>query len=94
MPGTARPARRNDRAITRLLVGAAVVFGCGALGAAPAGADPSPFGTLSSACNQTAPGGRDALLQGIRRGIADWPVGGPHTSARTTCGASPAPTTG
>ncbi|WP_231990131.1 hypothetical protein [Mycobacterium sp. 852002-51971_SCH5477799-a] len=86
--------RRNDRAITRLLVGVAVILGCAALGATPAGADPSPFNTLSSSCNQTAPAGRDALLQGIRHGIADWTPGGPHTSARTTCGPSPTPTTG
>jgi hypothetical protein len=94
MLGTARPARRHDRAISRLLVAAAVVFGCGALAAAPAGADPSPYNTLSSSCNQTAPWGRDALLQGIRRGIADWSLGGLHTSARTTCGANPTSTTG
>jgi hypothetical protein len=80
--------------ITRLLVGAAVAVGCAALGAAPARADPNPFNTLSSSCNQTAPGGRDALLQGIRGGIADWPMGATHTSARTACGANPAPTTG
>ncbi|WP_253189003.1 hypothetical protein [Mycobacterium colombiense] len=85
--------RRNDRAIARLLVSAAVVFGPGVV-AAPAAADPSPFHTLSSSCNQTAPGGRDALLQGIRRGISDWSAGAPHTSARTTCGANPPPTTG
>lgn len=94
MFGAARPVRRNDRAIARILVSAALVFGPGALGAAPAGADPSPFNTLSSSCNQTAPGGRDALLQGIRRGISDWSAGAPHTSARTTCGANPTPTTG
>ncbi|GAB1811212.1 hypothetical protein MUNTM_02490 [Mycobacterium sp. MUNTM1] len=70
------------------------MFGSGVLGAAPAGADPSPFNTLSSSCNQSAPAGRDALLQGIRRGIADWSPGAPHTSARTTCGPNPAPTTG
>jgi hypothetical protein len=80
--------------ITRLLVGAAVVIGCAALGAAPARADPNPFNTLSSSCNQTAPAGRDALLQGIRRGIADWSAGASHTSGRTTCGANPSPTTG
>ncbi|WP_231124294.1 hypothetical protein [Mycobacterium colombiense] len=85
--------RRNDRAIARILVSAAVVFGSGVL-AAPAGADPNPFNTLSSSCNQTAPGGRDALLQGIRRGISDWSAAAPHTSARTTCGANPTPTTG
>ncbi|MGV0043622.1 hypothetical protein ACRU43_25880 [Mycobacterium colombiense] len=86
--------RRIDRAIARMLVSAAVMVGSGVLAAAPAGADPSPFSTLSSSCNQTAPAGRDALLQGIRRGIADWSPGAPQTSARTTCGANPAPTAG
>lgn len=94
MFGTAHPVRRNDRAIARILVSAAVVIGSGVLGVAPAGADPSPFSTLSSSCNQTAPAGRDALLQGIRQGIADWSPGAPHTSARTTCGANPPPATG
>ncbi|WP_250160660.1 hypothetical protein [Mycobacterium senriense] len=85
--------RRNDRAVARILVSAAVVFGSAVL-AAPAGADPSPFNTLSSSCNQTAPAGRDALLQGIRRGIADWSPGAPHTPARAACGANPTPATG
>ncbi|ORB06525.1 hypothetical protein BST30_10575 [Mycobacterium mantenii] len=78
----------------RILISTAVAFGFGVLVAAPAAADPSPFNTLSSSCNQTAPSGRDALVQGIRRAIADWPPGGPHPSSRTTCGASPTPTTG
>ncbi|OBB79009.1 hypothetical protein A5760_21560 [Mycobacterium colombiense] len=80
--------------MARILVSAAVMVGCGVLGAAPAGADPSPFNTLSSSCNQTAPAGRDALLEGIRRGIADWSAGAPHTPARTACGVNPPPTTG
>ncbi|OBC00774.1 hypothetical protein A5782_21010 [Mycobacterium sp. 852002-40037_SCH5390672] len=80
--------------MTRILVSAAVVFGPCVLAAAPAGADPNPFSTLSSSCNETAPAGRDALLQGIRRGISDWSPGAPHTYARTTCGATPTPTTG
>lgn len=72
-----------------MLVSAAVMFGPAILVAAPAGADPSPFNTLSSSCNDTAPAGRDALIQGIRRGIADWSPGAPHTSARTSCAAQP-----
>ncbi|MDM4141260.1 MULTISPECIES: hypothetical protein [Mycobacterium] len=94
MSGTARSSRRRDRVTTRLLVSAAVLFGTGVLVAAPAGADPSPFGTLSSSCNETAPAGRDALIQGIRRGITDWSPGAPHTSARTTCAAQPPAKTG
>lgn len=77
-----------------MLAAAAVVFGCVGLGVAQAGADPSPFNTLSSSCNQTAPVDRDALLSGIRRGIADWSPGAPHASASATCGANPASTTG
>ncbi|ORA12914.1 hypothetical protein BST14_16145 [Mycobacterium arosiense ATCC BAA-1401 = DSM 45069] len=78
--------------MTRVLVSAAVLLGPGVLVAAPAGADPSPFSTLRSSCNQTAPAGRDALIQGIRRGISDWSPGAPRTSARTTCAAQPVPT--
>jgi hypothetical protein len=92
MFGTARSSRRPDRVITRVLVSAAVLVGPAVVAAAPAGADPSPFSTLHSSCNDTAPAGRDALLQGIRRGIADWSTGAPHTSARTTCAARPTPT--
>lgn len=92
MFGTARSWRRDDRVLTRVLVSAAVLVGPAVLVAAPAGADPSPFGTLHSSCNATAPAGQDALIQGIRRGISDWSPGAPRTSARSTCAAQPAPT--
>lgn len=85
MLGTARRARRNGRAIAALLVGAAIAFGSGA----PAGADPSPFSTLSSGCQDKGPADRDALMRGIRHGIADWPAPTTHTSARTTCDVHP-----
>lgn len=75
-----------------MLVSAVVVFGPAVLASAPAGADPNPFGTLSSSCHDTA--GRDALIQGIRRGISDWSAIGPRTSAHTTCSAQPPPSAG
>lgn len=89
MLGTARRARRNGRAIAALLVGAAIAFGSGAPGAAPAGADPSPFSTLSSGCQDKGPADRDALVRGIRHGIADWPAPTAHMSTRTTCDVHP-----
>lgn len=89
MSGTARRARRHDRAITALLVSAAVALGSGAPGAAPAGADPNPYGTLGSGCQQKAPADKDAIIQGIRRGLAEWPAPAAHTSARTTCDVRP-----
>ncbi|OBI98319.1 hypothetical protein A5625_05120 [Mycobacterium sp. 1465703.0] len=78
----------------RILVIAAVGFVSPVVGSAPAGADPSPFNTLSSSCHDTASGGRDALIQGIRRGISDWSAIGPRTSAHTRCGPDPARTAG
>lgn len=92
MFGTARASRRHARVTAGLLVSAAVLLGPSALVAAPAGADPNPFSTLSSSCNETAQADRDALIQGIRRGISDWSPGAPRTSARTTCAARPTPT--
>ncbi|WP_145013894.1 hypothetical protein [Mycobacterium marseillense] len=89
MSGTARRTHRHDRALTALLVSAAVALGSGAPGAAPAGADPNPYGTLSSGCQQKAPADRDAIIQGIRRGLSQWPAPAPHTSARTTCDVRP-----
>ncbi len=77
-----------------MLLVAVLAFGSGVLGAAPAAADPSPFNTLSSSCNETASASGDAIIQGIRRGISDWPANAPHTAARITCGAGPAPTPG
>lgn len=89
MLGTARRARRYGRAITAILVGAAIAFGAGAPGAAPAGADPSPFSALSSGCQDKGPADRDALIRGIRHGIAGWPAPTAHTSARTACDVHP-----
>lgn len=94
MSDTARLLRGNDRLITRAVAAAAIAFGAAVPAAAPALADPSPFNTLSSACNETAPTGRDALIRGIHRGLSDWPPSGPHASSRSTCAATPSPTTG
>lgn len=85
MSGTARRARRGGRAITAILVSVAAVFGAGA----PAGADPNPFSALSSGCQDKGPADRDALLRGIRHGIAGGPAPTAHTSARTACDVHP-----
>ncbi|WP_245854188.1 hypothetical protein [Mycobacterium timonense] len=77
-----------------MLGAAGVAGGSGGRGAAPAGADPRPVGTRSSSCRDPAAAGRAALIRGIHRGVADWPVSAPHTSARTTCPAGPTPATG
>jgi hypothetical protein len=83
MFGTTRFARRNDRVITRWLIGLAIAFGVGfvsgtvsgVLEAAPAGADPSPFNTLSCSCQESAPPGsparRDEITRGLRQGLSD-----------------------
>lgn len=84
MFGTTRRVRRNDRAIARTLLSVVIAFGsccaAGFPGAAPAGADPTPFTTLSSSCPGTAPAGspasRELMTQGIRRGISDWSARG------------------
>ncbi|HTX96042.1 MAG TPA: hypothetical protein VME67_14960 [Mycobacterium sp.] len=58
----------------RIVVSAAIAVACGVGRAPPAGADPNPYGTLSSCCGQTAPAGSpvrtDAIDRGIRDGLA------------------------
>ncbi|MGD1237657.1 hypothetical protein [Mycobacterium seoulense] len=77
MSGTARLARRN-RATTRMLAYLAIVLGFGLVGAAPAGADPSPFNTLSCGCPETAPAGSAARKDEITRGLRLGELGGPQ----------------
>lgn len=74
--------------IAKILIGAAVSLGIGVMGAAPAGADPSAFGTLTCGCQTKAPAGspmrRDEITRGIRQSLADWSPGPPRQlSART-----------
>jgi hypothetical protein len=64
--------------IPKLLVGAAIVFGCCLAGAATASADPNssetqpdPFGSLTCSCQQTAPASGPVLREEIDRGIRD-----------------------
>lgn len=78
MSGTARLARRNNRATRRILAYLAVIVGSGLVGAAPAGADPSPFNTLSCSCPETAPAGSTARKDEIARGIRLGELGGPQ----------------
>lgn len=82
MSGTARLARRTNRATTRILAFLAIVTGLGLVGAAPAGADTSPFNTLSCSCPETAPAGSparsDEIKRGIRQGELGWSQGPPH----------------
>ncbi|BBZ69052.1 hypothetical protein [Mycobacterium paraseoulense] len=84
MSGTARPARRNNRLTVRTLAYLAIVLGSGLAGAAPAGADPSPFNTLSCSCPEAAPAGsaarNDEITRGIRRGELGWPQRAPQDS--------------
>ena len=66
--------------ITKISVSAAIVLGFGVVGAAPAGADPDPFGGLGCSCHVTAPAGGPLLRQELDRGIRDGlraPVGTP-----------------
>lgn len=61
--------------INKILFGAAIVLGAAVGIAAPAGAEPSPFGTLGCACQPppTAPGGKAPAMnptdQGIQNGL-------------------------
>lgn len=76
--------------IAKILTGAAMMVtavGIGVMGAAPAGADPSAFGTLTCGCQPKAPAGsairRDEITRGIRQSLADWsPVPPRQLSAR------------
>lgn len=61
--------------IKKILFGAALAFSVAVGVAAPAGADPSPFGTLGCSCQPPAavPGGKapatDQMDQGIQNGL-------------------------
>jgi hypothetical protein len=61
--------------IRKVLIGAAIALGAAAGSAAPASADPSPFGTLGCSCQPPAavPGGQapatDQVIQGIQNGL-------------------------
>ncbi|OBB65526.1 MULTISPECIES: hypothetical protein [unclassified Mycobacterium] len=85
MSGTARPAGHKNRATTRMLVYAAIAVGLGLVAAGPAGADPSPFSTLSCGCPETAPAGSpargDEITRGIRAGELGWAQPTPRYSA-------------
>ena len=67
--------------ITKMIVGAVIVLGSGAVAAAPASADPNPssthlnpFGSLTFSCQSTAPASgaalRDQIDRGIRNGLS------------------------
>ncbi|OBH91711.1 hypothetical protein A5678_10565 [Mycobacterium sp. E2733] len=60
-----------------MLVSVAIVVGSGLVAAAPAGADPSPFSTLSCSCPETAPAGSPARSDEITQGIRAGELGGP-----------------
>lgn len=71
--------------IIKVLVSAAIAIG--SVGeAAPASADPSPFGTLSCSCQDTAPAGSPALGEetdrGLRKGLSAWLPGHQAEPAR------------
>lgn len=55
--------------IAKILVSAAITLGFLVGFAASASADPSPFGTLSCNCRETAPAGSQVLTDKIDRGI-------------------------
>jgi hypothetical protein len=61
--------------ITKILFGAAIAFAAAAGVASPAGADPSPFGTLGCSCSApaTAPDAKapvtDQMHQGLKNGL-------------------------
>jgi hypothetical protein len=68
--------------ISKLLIGAAIAFSAAVGIATPAGADPSPFGTLGCSCKPpvSVPDGKapalDPMDQGIQNGL-----GSLHTTA-------------
>ena len=76
--------------IVRILVSVAIALGAGVTGAAPTGADPSPFDTLSCDCPQKAPPGsqarRDAIRQGLRAGMSSWSPGPKPNPTQATGG--------
>ena len=81
-PQTAQVAgHRRHRLIMKLLTGFPIAVGCCVAGAAPVGADPNPFSTLSCSCRQTAPVGsadpREEIDRGIQEGLSAWIPGLP-----------------
>jgi len=64
--------------IAKIVVGSAIALGAVVGCAASASADPSPFGTLSCSCPETAPAGSPVLIekidQGIQQGLSGLPV--------------------
>jgi hypothetical protein len=65
----------SPRVISKILVSAAIALAAWIGGAAPASADPNPFGVLSCSCRTTTttdslpPG--DGMNQAIQHGISD-----------------------
>lgn len=61
-----------NHVIGKMLAGTAMAVGFCAGGAAPAGADPNPFGTLDCSCQEAAPADsppvRDEIDRGLREG--------------------------
>jgi hypothetical protein len=81
-PQMTRAARhRRHQLIMKILVGFAIALGCCVAEAAPASADPNPFGTLSCSCRGTAPAdGADPseeIRRGLREGLSAWLPGLP-----------------
>jgi len=62
---------QHYQVITKIMVGAAITLGFCVVGAAPASADPNPFGGLRCSCRETAPAGSPALMAEIDRGIQE-----------------------
>ena len=67
--------------VSKILVSAALAVGAAVAVAAPAGADPSVFSTLSCSCAETVSDGKapaaDQVKQGLRAGLSDLPAGQP-----------------
>jgi hypothetical protein len=82
---------QHHQVITKILVGAAVLFGSYVGGVAPASADPNsidtapnPYGGLTCSCRETAPPGspavRDEIERGLREGHSAWLPGVPPST--------------
>jgi len=68
----------STRAITKILVGAAIALSAGLAAAAPVaagpdatGTDQNTYGTLGCNCRETAPAGSPQLSEEISRGIRE-----------------------
>lgn len=72
---------QHYRVITKMIVSGAVAIGSCLVGAAPAGADPDPYGGLHCSCQETAPAGsadpREEIERGLREGHSAWLPGLP-----------------